>query len=237
MELSSNACDSKTTLTEKEKVQELWNSPMGKKRFSHKTYVKIHDDICKSNEEEEDDENDEEKDDEAVIFSNRNKKKKPFLLSTTKNDSFFNKTLDINENKQIEISIAENDSKCRAANKPSSHHCLPTSLVGKYMEVHGFPTEAPYISCDNRLMFNSDGEYHRYQICKAKGRRGVVTSLCVDQSISYVRDLHNRSNWNSINNNDSENISDTSRRSVSRWSVFRYVPRDESRTSFRECSK
>jgi len=57
------------------------------------------------------------------------------------------------------------------------------------------------LCCCCQLKF-SKGEQHSYEMAKTKGRRGNVTSLCVDQSISYVRDLR-----------DTED----------RWLVFRYV--------------
>ena len=55
-------------------------------------------------------------------------------------------------------------------------------------------------------------EFKLYQLCKAKGRRGIVTSLCLDQSISYVRDLNNNRGSKSKDNENDQ------------WLVFRYIP-------------
>ena len=55
-------------------------------------------------------------------------------------------------------------------------------------------------------------EFELYQLCKAKGRRGIVTSLCLDQSISYVSDLNNNRRSKSKDNENDQ------------WLVFRYIP-------------
>ena len=78
----------------------------------------------------------------------------------------------------------------------------------RYQQRHCYPNAHP---CRNLF---SDNEYKLYQLCKAKGRRGIVTSLCFDQSISYVRDL-NSNYGKSSRTKDSES---------DRWLVFRYTP-------------
>ena len=54
--------------------------------------------------------------------------------------------------------------------------------------------ESQTCKCCDQQTFTAD-EKAIYDVCKSKGRRGIVTSLCVDQSISYVRILQTNDQW------------------------------------------
>ena len=106
----------------------------------------------------------------------------------------------------MEVSITANRVKIRTATRTTT---APVYFTKNYTSTSVMvdigKIECP---CCCQLKFNKN-EQHCYELAKAKGRRGNVTSLCVDQSISYVCDL---------------------KETAGRWIVFRYInvsPPDE----------
>ena len=97
--------------------------------------------------------------------------------------------------------------KTDVAEKPQRQQKSNTEAVEKS---HVLGQQSQFQNAQISRNLFTEKEYKHYQLCEAKGRRGIVTSLCLDQSISYVRDL---------NNNHSSKNSKTDQ-----WLVFRYVP-------------